>query len=226
MQYYDFTKTSFVRGVQCPKLIFLDRNKKNLATPPDEATLELFKKGRQFEKQVKDSFADGVDMGSYGIKFWTKQYAEATKRVLDKEFQCTIFEAGLFYQAEGILILTDVLRKNLDGTYDVFEIKLSSGINSAIEWDLSLQYYVCKRVLGDIKSFNVVLREDDANGNWVPKIVNKLDFVKSKEKEVDEYLKKFKPLLNGPEPQIPMGEQCEKPYKCNFIDYCKNHCQK
>lgn len=226
MPYYNFTKTSFVRGIQCPKLIFLDRNKKDLATPPDADKLALFKKGRQFEKQVKDTFKGGIDMACCGHKFWGKEYVEQTRRILDSHEQCVIFEAGLYCESEGILILTDVLRKNVDGSYDVFEIKLSSALNSAIEWDLSLQYHVCRQILGDIKSFNVVLREDDADGNWHHKIEDKLDFVKGRESEVVDYLEKFRPLLAGPEPEIPMGEQCEKPYECNYKEYCNGLCRK
>ncbi len=226
MAYYDFTKTSFVRGMQCPKLIFLDRNRKEFATPPDAETMERFKKGRIFEKQVKDTFEGGFDMSCCGCNFWKKEYVEKTKQILDSHEQCVIFEAGLYSQNEGILILTDVLRKNADGSYDIFEIKHSSALNTAIKWDLSLQYHVCKSVLGNIRSFNVVLREDDADGNWCPKIEDQLDFAKEREPEVLKHLEEFRPLLTGTEPQISIGEQCEKPYKCNFKEYCEKSRQK
>ena len=30
----------------------------------------------------------------------------------------------------------------------------------------------------------------------------------------------FKNVISKSEPDIPMGNQCEKPYKCEFVDYC------
>ena len=48
-------------------------------------------------------------------------------------------EIGLIYKE--ILILTDVFRKNEDGTIDIYEIKLMPELSEVIEWDLGIHLH-------------------------------------------------------------------------------------
>ncbi len=63
-KFYTFTKTSFVRGMQCRKLVYLDKYCSKLRTPPDMDTLLRFSKGREFEQKFKDLFPNAVDVKS------------------------------------------------------------------------------------------------------------------------------------------------------------------
>lgn len=154
-KFYTFTKTSFVRGMQCRKLVYLDKYCSKLRTPPDKETLLRFRKGREFEQKFKDLFPNAVDVKKH-CSIRSIKYVEFTNSVLATKGCVELFEAGVLHG--DILVLTDVLRKNEDGTYDVFEVKHSEKINSAIAWDVAVQYYVCKNALGNINSFNVVNR--------------------------------------------------------------------
>ena len=134
--------------------------------------------------------------------------------MLDKEGKMELFEAGILY--DKVLVLTDVLRKNEDGSYDIFEVKHSEKINSAIAWDLAVQYYVCKHKLHRINTFNVVTRVNETEFLVVDKkeeLEEKLDIVRA-------HIKEFEEILQGFEPDIPMGEHCENPYPCDFRKYC------
>lgn len=220
-KFYTFTKTSFVRGMQCRKLVYLDKYCSKLRTPPDKETLLRFRKGREFEQKFKDLFPNAVDVKKH-CSIRSIKYVEFTNNTLSAEGKIELFEAGILYS--DILVLTDVLRKNEDGTYDVFEVKHSEKINSAIAWDLAVQYYVCKNALGDnIHSFNVVNRcgEDE----FV--ITDMTAEVEAKLKVVHENLDFFREILQGFEPDVPMGTQCDEPYVCDFKRYCmaKADCQ-
>ena len=117
--------------------------------------------------------------------------------------------------------MCDILVKNDDGTIHIYEIKLNTELNDAIIADLAVQYTICKkRFTSNLKSFNIVLRTED--NNW--KIENLTD---SLEKQVDIVISKindFKMILQKDEPSLLMGEHCNKPYECEFIEYCKNKC--
>ena len=60
---YLFTKTAFVRGMQCKKLVYLDKYCSKLRTPPDAETLARFKKGRDFET----AFTRWMGRHSFGL---------------------------------------------------------------------------------------------------------------------------------------------------------------
>ena len=133
---------------------------------------------------------------------------------MEKEGEVELFEAGILY--DKVLVLTDVLRKNEDGSYDIFEVKHSEKINSAIAWDLAVQYYVCKHKLHRINTFNVVTRVNETEFRVEDKkeeLEGKLDIVRT-------HIKEFEEILQGFEPDIEMGEQCQNPYTCDFIKYC------
>lgn len=210
---YLFTKTSFVRGMQCRKLVYLDKYCSKLRTPPDAETLSRFKKGRDFETAFKDLFPNAIDVKQYH-KIVSGKYIDFTQTLLDKEGKVELFEAGILY--DKVLVLTDVLRKNEDGSYDIFEVKHSEKINSAIAWDLAVQYYVCKHKLHRINTFNVVTRVNETEFRVEDKkeeLEGKLDIVRA-------HIKEFEEILQGFEPDIEMGEQCQNPYTCDFIKYC------
>ena len=210
---YLFTKTAFVRGMQCRKLIYLDKYCSKLRTPPDAETLARFKKGRDFETAFKDLFPNAVDVKQYH-KIVSEKYIDFTQTLLDKEGKMELFEAGILY--DKVLVLTDVLRKNEDSSYDIFEVKHSEKINSAIAWDLAVQYYVCKHKLHRINTFNVVTRVNETEFL----VVDKKEELEEKLDIVSAHIKEFEEILQGFEPDIPMGEQCENPYPCDFRKYC------
>ena len=210
---YLFTKTAFVRGMQCRKLIYLDKYCSKLRTPPDAETLARFKKGRDFETAFKDLFPNAVDVKQHH-KIVSEKYIDFTQTLLNKEGKIELFEAGILY--DKVLVLTDVLRKNEDGSYDIFEVKHSEKINSAIAWDLAVQYYVCKHKLHRINTFNVVTRVNETEFL----VVDKKEELEEKLDIVSAHIKEFEEILQGFEPNIPMGEQCENPYPCDFRKYC------
>ena len=212
--FYTFSKTSFVRGMQCYKLLYLDKYKSGAKTPPDKETLERFERGREFEAGFKDKFPQGIDLKAL-YRYPVMESVEATKELLSRPGEVVVFEAAVFFA--DILVLTDVLRKNADGSIDIFEVKHSDQVNSAIEWDLSLQYYVCKNALPNVRTFNLVNRVGEAGyavSDWK-------SFAEERLPQVESQLAQFRTILQGFEPDVPMGEQCDNPYKCDFKEYCQ-----
>jgi hypothetical protein len=159
-------------------------------------------------------FINAIDVKQYH-RFVSEKYINFTQTLLAKDGKVELFEAGILY--DKVLVLTDVLRKNEDGSYDIFEVKHSEKINSAIEWDLAVQYYVCKHKLHRINTFNVVTRVNETK--FI--VVDKKEELEEKLETVRIHIKEFEEILQGFEPDIRMGEQCESPYSCDFQDYCR-----
>ena len=214
-KFYNFSKTSFVRGVQCRKLLYLDKYKSQYKTPPDAETLARFSRGRDFEAVFKSKFANGLDVKAR-YKYPSLECVQYTMSLLSQPGEVVLFEANILYS--DILVLTDVLRKNADGTIDIFEVKHSDKANTAIQWDVSLQYYVCKNALPNLKSFNLVNREENTESEFV--VTDMSEEGERHIAEVESRLGEFREVLQGFEPEVEMGEQCNSPYKCDFQEYC------
>ena len=211
---YILSKSTFVRGIQCKKSLFLNRYKPKFKTPHDSVTLDLFNKGRDFESLFRAQFPEGIDISQKLGKLFNK-YPSHTESILENNQTVSIFEAGIIH--DEVLILADILHKE-DNAFSIYEIKRSRTLSDTIKWDLALQYYVCKSVLKNIKSFNVVLREEQNGFN----IIDLKDELEERQAEVIANISEFKAVLaSKSEPMMPMGEHCNNPYACEFKDYCE-----
>lgn len=214
---WKLSKSSYVKGNQCLKYLYLDKYKKKERTPVDEETQARFDRGHAFEDIVREQeFPGGINIkekvGNFGY------FNSYTNYLLNQSKHLTLYEATII--EDEVLVMCDVLVKSDDGFVDIYEIKSSKQVNIAISNDLKLQYAVCKKRFKDkLRSFNLILRVEDDESKW--EIDNKTDELVDKTALVGEVTDKFKKVLNGREPEIAMGDHCNSPYKCEFIDYCE-----
>lgn len=217
---WKLSKSSFVKGSQCHKYLFLDRYKKQEKTPYSEEKKELFARGHQFEEKVRSrDFPNGINIKDVVGDF--AYFNSYTSYLLQVNNDTTIYEATII--EDDVLVMCDILKKDVSGNVDIYEIKLNKEINEAILQDLAIQYYVCSKRFGyNLNSFNVIFSQGESTDNWV--IKNLLDELEDHVDETVRRLELFKDILQHDEPEIAMGEHCKKPYECEFIDYCKNKC--
>lgn len=214
---WQLSKTSFVKGSQCLKYLYLDKHKKTEKTAFSKDKLELFKRGHTFEETVRETqFPGGINikekLGNFGY------FNSYTKHLLNSQDEIVLYEATLI--EHQVLVMCDVLVKHVNGLIDIYEIKLNSELNEAILNDLTIQYVVCEKRFGEnLNSFNVIMRSDKDGEQWVIKDL-KSDLINQSKvtiNKIDLFLK----TLHSEEPKVTMGKQCNKPYKCEFIQYCK-----
>lgn len=213
------TKSSFVKGKQCVKYLFLDKHKKQEKTPISAAKQKIFNYGHAFEELVrKNEFPDGINIKDKIGNF--AYFNSYTTYLINIASTKIMYEASII--EEQVLVMCDILVKHENGDIHIYEIKLNSDVNEAIIADLAIQYTICKLRFGSaLKSFNLILRTDDLNKQW--KIQNLTDDVEKQMDAVKTTIHEYKTILQQNEPNLAMGEQCNKPYECEFIDYCKKN---
>ncbi len=216
VEYWQLSKSSYIRGLQCPKYFYLDKHKKREASKPSVETQILFKEGHNFEKKYRTTiFPSGINVkNKLGDNF--VYFNSYTRHLLSKSSEITLFEGTII--EDGVLIMVDVINKINDSTYDFYEIKLYSELNDVIWDDLAIQYYVSKKRFGDkINTFNVILRRNLKD--WKVK-----DLKNELEKRIigiEDKVEEFKNILQQKtEPKIKTDNHCKKPYDCAFIEYC------
>ncbi|WP_375562511.1 hypothetical protein ACE193_08180 [Bernardetia sp. OM2101] len=216
-QNWNLSKSSFVKGKQCVKYLYLDKHKKKERTPPSAKTLALFKKGHQFEDLFREqNFENGINVKE-NLGFNFGYFPSYTDFLLKKNEKITLFEAT-FIESD-ILVMCDVVDKISENLYDFYEIKSHIYMQDVIWNDLAIQYFICKQKFGEtaINTFNVVLRDENNEGNIID-VKNELE---ERIKDIDSLIQKFKTVLASEEPKIEMGEYCLSPYKCDFMEYCE-----
>lgn len=103
---WQLSKSSFVKGEQCVKYLFLDKHKKRERTPFDKKKLKLFKQGHKFEDSFRDTeFPDGINIKEKVGNFaYFNSYTNFLIKYLPERplYEATIIE-------DDVLIMCDVL---------------------------------------------------------------------------------------------------------------------
>ncbi len=230
------SKSRYIRGLQCPKALYLDTFRAELARYSSE-TRAKFAAGNDFELQVKEALAMRYKEAAHVADLRKvaggnrTRYPEATAKLLQEhEGSILLYEAG--FRHRGVLVLVDALLRDEEGHLHLFEIKNNSIAKEVFRQDLFLQYYVVAHAaMYRIDTFSLALRrpeEAEAEGETIaeerPFSFVTLDLAAEAEQNmpvVEERIDRFMALLQGDEPTQNMGEHCAAPYECPYLHYCK-----
>lgn len=205
------SKSKYIRGLQCPRGLWLDVFEPHLARYSRE-TMQRFDRGRDFEATFKSRFEQAVDVSRlHGRQ--VDLYPATTAQLLAQEGDCTLFEAG--FEADGVLVLADVVRRVQGGGLEVFEVKSGNHLTDTYVNDASVQYYVISSHFS-VASFSVV---HAAEGDGF-EVVDLTDVLRTRRWQVRRNVDYMRQLLQHGEPRIACGEQCAMPYECPYRHHC------
>ncbi len=220
-----FTKTSYLRGLQCIKSLWLNKYKQSVFMPSDN-TLDhyFFEKGQVVHDLASKLFPNGKKVSTKNFKeslYLTKQYIE--------QGISNIFEASFNY--DGILIIVDILSIDPDGV-SIYEVKGTTSVREDLHiHDVSIQYYVLHNLGFNIKSSNIIhlnpnyIRESDLDINKLFSVVDISKEVLRLQSNIPNHIKDFEKYLKDKvnEPDIEIGKYCNNPYICDAKQYCWKH---
>lgn len=134
------TKSKFLTYLACPPSMWLALNKPDLHQPETRTEFQdkLASEGYAVEAYAKQLFPGAVDLPEYGSPEQTRAaLADASVRVW---FQPT------FVTERNAFARVDVLEREADGGYHLYEIKSTSSLKTSGDgnhiWDLAFQRYV------------------------------------------------------------------------------------
>ena len=215
------SKSKYLQGLQCSKLLWFNYNAKDKIPPYDEATLAVFDQGHQVGELAKSLFPGGVEIGGDHTEFdeVVRRTSESLK--LRKPLFEPAFRHGNAYARADILV---PVRRDL---WYIVEVKSSTGVKEINLHDMALQKYtytgaglgIRKCVLlyingdyervGEIEPEKLFARED------VTVRVDELLL------EVGSNLEKMQGVIRlGNFPDVPIGPWCSDPYDCPLVDVC------
>lgn len=137
------SKSQFVKGKQCPKALWFYRYRKDLTPPVSPELQAIFDAGNEIGILAQECFEDDVEVTN---AFWDVKGGEAaTKEYLAKGHN-HIFEATACNPGTGDYSRIDILRHNNDDTYDLIEVKSSTGVKE-YHLEVSIRQFLIKSCL-------------------------------------------------------------------------------
>lgn len=216
------SKSTFLRGMQCEKSMYLHRRHPDLGDQISEDQQAIFTQGTNVGILAQQLFPRGVDMrprdnSAIGEAIWkTKEHIQSGEKV--------IYEAA--FRCKNALAFVDILVKEERG-WHIYEVKSSSRIDVVHVLDAAFQLNLLLNLGLDVCDVSIV----HINTQYVRMgelDVRELFHIRSVFTEAAAYLPVVTDKIShfarvlGQEtvPHIPIGTHCVYPYRCDFMGHC------
>ena len=222
---YKLSKSTFIRGLQCEKSLYLYKKHYKLKDPTSPSLQAIFDQGNEIGVLAQSLFPGGVD-ASPSSHFRMMESVMTTKEFLENG-ESIIYEATFNYNE--VLAALDILVKDKDG-WKAYEVKSSTSVSETYIKDAAIQYYTIINSGVDLVDISIV----HINNQYVldgDLDIEQLFTVESVKDQVLDYLPKIsnevyrlkKVIELDSAPNVDIGSHCNEPYDCDFKGTCWKH---
>jgi len=225
MKLNTLSKSTFIRGLQCHKSLYLYKHRYFLRDKLSPEQLAKFKRGTKVGVLARQLFPGGFD-ASPPTHF---QYAKAVEQTRELITQNTpvIYEAS--FSLNGVLVALDIL-EHRDGKWYGYEVKSSLSISDTYLNDAALQYHVISNCGVELADFSIIymnkdyVRQAELDLNQLFTTQSVLEETRSRQPMIaEEIAAQLKVTELSKSPAIDIGPHCNKPYPCDFQGHCWKH---
>ena len=214
------SKSLFMRGLQCPKSLYLNRYHPELRDEISASQERVFQSGTDVGTLARDVYQGGVEIPFAGLT--VRQQLQRTAAEITRGMT-TIYEAAFTYN--DVFVRVDILHKGTRG-WELNEVKGTTAVKDVHVDDVALQYYVLAGSGIDLVKTNLVhlnnqyVRKGDLE---VDKLFLSEDItraVRARHATIKADVERLKGILKGDMPGLDIGEHCGDPYACDFHGHC------
>lgn len=214
------SKSKYLSGLQCQKLLWYHYNRPDEIPAPDAGTQAIFAVGHQVGELAQSLFPGGM-----AIK-WDRdaeKMIEPTKKLLAE--RKPIYEAAVKYG--NAYAIADILAPVDNNSWDLIEVKSSTTVKDINLPDVAIQSYVCQNSGINLNKLflmhinNQYVRQGDIEPN---KLFTKEDITEQIQElvsQIEPNLEEMVKIIQGAEcPNIKIGPHCSNPYECPLKQIC------
>lgn len=220
------SKSRFISGLQCEKMLWLDTYHRELAEETDDQTQFIFDQGHVIGELAQTLFPGGALIAEDHLHI--AEAVEATRKAAAKGAM-VLYEAGA--EHDRYRARADILKRVAEGKdeWDMYEVKSGTHEDKEVYLnDLAVQKMIFDGAGYPIrKSFLVTINTDYVRKGPIEieklfRITDQTKIINSICKTLPPLMKRMLEVVDSPkEPQIPISKwRCNSPYGCAFMDHC------
>ena len=217
------SKSTYIKGEQCEKALFLIKNRPFLRDKLSMEQRAKFKRGTDVGLLAQQYFPGGINMTPSSPSLFSKKVVETLKNLTNPAVN-VMYEA--VFQYDDTLIMLDIIVRDGD-KWRAIEVKSSLSLSPTYMKDAALQYYVlkgCEVPLSDIQLMYInadYVRNGDLDLSQLFVFQSVKEFAEQYQDVIAKNIAHFKDIIKQPHsPKIPVGNQCDMPYRCEFHGHC------
>jgi len=221
------SKSQYIKGLQCPKALWLFWHRKDLKPKIDEQKQHVFDVGNEVGRLATEFFDGGIEI--------TEAYNQIDKAI-DSTQKAVKGGVKNIYEAtacsdDGAYSRIDILKKAQSaGAWNLIEVKSSTSVKDYHLDDITFQRYAFIHS-GYSVNKSALMHLDRAYVRSGPIQVKKLfhlanctNIVAMKIGEVKAHVGHLIKTINeSNEPVVAIGSRCKSPFECDYINYCWQH---
>ena len=218
MSDYILSKSTYIRGLQCHRSLYLNKFRPYLRDKISEEQLAKFARGHSVGKVAQQLFPGGITMSRPG-----KPSALKTAQLINEGFP-VIYEACFI--SDDVIVALDILVKQ-GNNYCAYEVKSSIALSAVYYNDAFLQYHVINASGLKPDKFFLIHRNaeiefsDSADLNEMFIFTDVTAECEKNEALVQNGISQMLEVLKRDKsPDIFPGKHCLSPYPCDFRGVC------
>jgi CRISPR/Cas system-associated exonuclease Cas4 (RecB family) len=211
------SKSRYLNGLQCPRLLWVVSNEPDRIPEPDAATQHIFDQGHLVGELAKKLFPGGIDMPAKDFM----GNITMTKDLLQQ--RRPLFEAGVL--SGKIYSKADILNSVNEDEWDIIEVKSSTSVKEVNLHDVSFQKLcwedsglkIRKCYLAYIN--NQYVRNGEINPQEFFILQDISDEVAIAGEGIRDRIDGMLDVISAPScPKVTIGPHCNNPYDCPLTD--------
>lgn len=216
------SKSTFIRGQQCLKSLYLNKNHRELKDELTDQQRSIFSRGNNVGELAQKLFPGGIDLipeNFYNFLPTIQKTQDAINNGVE-----VIYEAA--FQFDGVLALLDILVKKKNKWY-AYEVKSAASVKGVYVKDASLQYHVITNSGINLEDISIIhlnskyTKKGKLDLNQLFTISSVKDAVLENQEEIKTHLQEQKLVLASNRiPKVEIGAHCNTPYPCDFKGHC------
>lgn len=213
------SKSKYISGLQCPKLLWTQINQPESIPELDIVTQYIFDQGHLVGEYAKKLLPGGIDIPQDDFM----ENIVTTKRFLTE--RKPLFEAGIL--SGKIYCRVDILNPVNEDEWDIIEIKSSTSVKDVHIDDVSFQKHCCEKAGLKIRNCKLgfINNQYVKNGEINPKELFILEDISTLIEETSESIEEgifnlLEVISNETCPEVSIGQHCLAPYECPLRVEC------
>jgi len=222
------SKSKYLNGLQCPKLLWLLFHEPEKIPGPDAATQYIFNQGHIVTQYIfnqghivgelaKRLYPHGIDIPDESFMGNVKQTRELLKQ------RTTLFEPGILVR--NLYARIDILQPVGEDEWDIIEVKSSTKVKDVNIHDAAFQRYCCQQAGLEIRKCflahinNQYVRHGEIDPEQLFTVVDITDDVADVSGGVPDRVNDMLEIIVASRcPDIGIGKHCSDPYECAISD--------
>ncbi len=215
------SKSKYLNGLQCPKLLWTQCNDKAQIPEVDAATQAIFSQGHEVGRLAQSLFPGGTEVAwnndDFDAMIQSTTELLAARRPL---YEATFSAAGAFARA-------DILNPVEEGRWDIIEVKSSTSVKEVNLNDVALQRYCYEAAGIQVRRCflmhinNQYVRHGAVDPHGLMKTQDITNAVATRLPAVGDKLADMHRVISRNScPEVEIGAHCNDPYPCPLMETC------